>query len=85
MRVYTDDNLRAEPWMEDAACAQISPDLWFPEERDEVTSRDAKRICATCDVLAQCEEYAVRTHQRHGIWAGKNPRTLQRLWKERTT
>jgi hypothetical protein len=64
-----------EPWMQDARCAQVSPDDFFPEKGDRQAARDAKKICGSCPVRAQCLEFARRTNQRHGIWGGVSMRT----------
>ena len=35
-------------WTVDALCAQVDPDLFYPEKGDQ--AREAKRLCAGCDV-----------------------------------
>lgn len=58
---------KPEPWMADAACAQVDPELWFPEKGG--SSAAAKRICQSCPVLQQCLGYAVE-HFELGVWGG---------------
>jgi WhiB family redox-sensing transcriptional regulator len=42
-------------WMDDAACATVDPELWFPSEEDDWRpTRDAKEICASCPVRDLC-------------------------------
>lgn len=77
MRIYSDTNLTPEPWMADGLCRTTSPELFFPEHGDGDSARAAKRICAACPVAPACGEYAVRTKQRHGIWAGRNAKSLR--------
>lgn len=66
-------------WMADAACAQVDPELWFPEAGQNY--RDAKQICASCPVQQQCTNQAQRLEggvahpYRHGAWGGAEPRT----------
>ncbi|MEV4777484.1 WhiB family transcriptional regulator [Microbacterium sp. LWH12-1.2] len=80
MRVYTDNNLRPEPWVRDAACATTDVDLWFPAHGDQPTADKAKRVCReVCPVREQCLEFALRTRQNSGIWAGYAERTLRSL------
>lgn len=67
----------AEPWMAGALCAQTDPEAFFPERGG--SNRDAKAICARCDVRAQCLEYALRTGERDGIWGGLSPRQRRAL------
>lgn len=44
-----------ESWRGDALCAQTSPEAFFPEKGG--STRDAKRVCAACDVTAECSAY----------------------------
>lgn len=79
IRTHTDQGgfltLTPEPWMRDAACATTNPDLFFPEEGG--SSVAAKAICRSCPVIESCLEYATRTSQNVGIWAGRAPRQLR--------
>lgn len=66
-------------WQEDALCAQTDPEAFFPEKGG--SARDAKRVCLSCPVRAQCLEYALRHDERFGIWGGlseRERRTLKR-------
>lgn len=82
IRTHTDQApflaLPAEPWMADSSCGTSgNPDAWFPDASDP--AKDAIRICGGCEVREACEEYAIRTRQTAGIWAGKRPRQLRRV------
>ena len=84
--VWTEGALiHPEPWMQDALCAQVDGDIFFPEKGG--SGYAAKAVCAACDVRAQCLEYALRTNQTHGIWAGtteperRRMRTNTRAWR----
>ena len=84
--VWTEGALiRPEPWMQDSLCAQVDPELFFPEKGG--SGYAARDICARCDVRAQCLEYALRTDQRDGIWGGtteperRRMRTGTRAWR----
>lgn len=57
-----------ERWKQDALCAQTDPEAFFPEKGG--STRDAKRICARCDVREDCLEYALRNEEKFGIWGG---------------
>jgi WhiB family redox-sensing transcriptional regulator len=52
-----------------AACAEIGGDDWFPEPGDTEWHR-AKRICAGCEIQAECLAWALVMHEPHGIWGG---------------
>lgn len=55
-------------WTEQALCAQVDPELWFPEKGGSV--REAKRICGQCPVQPQCLAYALANHEWWGVWGG---------------
>ena len=61
----------------DALCAQTDPEAFFPEKGG--STRDAKRICTTCDVRDQCLEYALQNDERFGIWGGLSERERRKL------
>lgn len=73
---------RDDEWRESALCRQVDPELWFPEKGGD-GGADAKRICASCPVQAECLEFAVLTGQRAGIWGGVNERTIHKLRVDR--
>jgi WhiB family redox-sensing transcriptional regulator len=66
----------ARNWRLDAACQYHDPELFFPH--NEIARGDAvraqiaaaKAVCATCEVVAQCCEWATETGQAYGIWGG---------------
>jgi WhiB family redox-sensing transcriptional regulator len=64
-------------WQERALCAQTDPEAFFPEKGG--STREAKRICAGCDVRAECLEYALTFDERFGIWGGLSERERRRL------
>jgi len=70
-----DDGVLA--WQADALCAQTDPEAFFPEKGG--STRDAKRICASCDVRSECLEYALSNDERFGIWGGLSERERRKL------
>lgn len=68
------DNVIEEPeeWTEQAVCAQIDPDLFFPEKGG--STREAKRMCGLCPVAEDCLRYALDHDERFGIWGGHSER-----------
>ena len=64
-------------WQERALCAQTDPEAFFPEKGG--STREAKKICAQCDVKAQCLEFALNIDARFGIWGGLSERERRRL------
>ena len=53
-------------WQELALCAQVDPELWFPEKG--ASAKPAKRICARCPVQFPCAQAG--RDEEHGIWGG---------------
>lgn len=74
-----DDGDGVLAWQTDALCAQTDPEAFFPEKGG--STRDAKRICASCEVKAQCLEYALKNDERFGIWGGLSERERRKLRK----
>ena len=64
-------------WQERALCAQTDPEAFFPEKGG--STREAKRVCMSCEVRAQCLEYALAHDERFGIWGGLSERERRRL------
>ena len=75
VRKNEDDEALA--WQADALCAQTDPEAFFPERG--APSKDAKRICNSCDVQAECLAYALANDERYGIWGGKSAMKRARL------
>ena len=71
------DGVEQPDWQERALCAQTDPEAFFPEKGG--STREAKRICAGCEVRAECLEYALAFDERFGIWGGLSERERRRL------
>ena len=72
-----------EGWRLDALCAETDPEAFFPEKGG--STREAKRVCASCAVRAECLEYALTSDERFGIWGGLSERERRRLRLQRRT
>ena len=59
-------------WQERALCAQTDPEAFFPEKGG--STREAKKVCLTCDVRTDCLESALEKDERFGIWGGLSER-----------
>lgn len=64
-------------WHDDALCAQVDPDLWYPEKGG--STRAAKELCKGCEVREDCLDYALEHQERFGIWGGKSERERRLL------
>lgn len=68
-------------WQERANCLGVDPDLFFPERG--ASTREAKGVCAGCEVRAECLEYALDKGEKFGIWGGLSERERRRLRRAR--
>lgn len=66
-------------WQERALCAQTDPEAFFPEKGG--STREAKKVCTSCEVRAECLEYALANDERFGIWGGLSERERRKLKK----
>ena len=59
-------------WEAEAACANSTAEtaaLFFSDDLAEISS--AKRVCATCPVMANCLETALDRDEQWGVWGGQ--------------
>ena len=68
-------------WQERALCAQTDPEAFFPEKGG--STREAKRVCMSCEVRVQCLDYALENDERFGIWGGLSERERRRVRLQR--
>jgi len=68
-------------WMSDGSCRDYPPSVFFPS--DGVGVDVARKICASCPVLATCKEYALENRIDHGVWGGCSERERRRILKGR--
>lgn len=66
-------------WQERALCAQTDPEAFFPEKGG--STREAKRVCLSCEVRVECLDYALMNDERFGIWGGLSERERRRVKK----
>lgn len=64
-------------WMGSALCAQVDPELFFPEKGGG--TRAAKRVCGGCPVRQECLAAALASHEPDGVWGGLSPRQRRKL------
>ncbi|MEU5842100.1 WhiB family transcriptional regulator [Rhodococcus sp. NPDC047139] len=64
-------------WVVAARCRGADTALFFPQPEDvrravARAEQQAKEVCRSCPVIAECREHAVRTGETHGVWGGMN-------------
>jgi WhiB family redox-sensing transcriptional regulator len=64
-------------WQERALCAQTDPEAFFPEKGG--STREAKKVCGSCEVRSECLDYALAHDERFGIWGGLSERERRKL------
>ncbi len=64
-------------WQERALCAQTDPEAFFPEKGG--STREAKKVCVSCEVRVECLDYALENDERFGIWGGLSERERRKL------
>ena len=64
-------------WRDRALCAQTDPEAFFPERGG--STREAKRVCRSCEVRAECLDYALANDERFGVYGGLSERERRRL------
>jgi WhiB family redox-sensing transcriptional regulator len=72
-------------WWTQAACLHKG-DRMFPQVKKDLSYiTEARRICRTCPVKADCLSYALEypTTDLHGVWGGLTPRQLTAEAKRR--
>lgn len=68
-------------WWQAAACRTADPDIFFPVSAHGPGREDiarAKAVCARCPVRRQCLQFALATHQVHGVWGGTTEEERER-------
>lgn len=69
-----------EPWQDRALCAQTDPETFFPEKGG--STREAKKVCLSCDVRSDCLDHALINGERFGVWGGLSERERRNLGKK---
>lgn len=60
-------------WRHGAACADESPELFFPignTEPAHLQVEKAKAVCRRCEVVESCLKWAIESGQETGVWGG---------------
>jgi WhiB family redox-sensing transcriptional regulator len=70
-------------WTKLARCAEVDPELFFPEKGDVYSPMKARLICNSCEVKVECLEYALDNNEKYGVWGGLTERSRQILRRKR--
>lgn len=69
----TPDDLPAFWGRPDMACADVDPEVFFPEKPTVKAVKAAKKVCRQCPFRVECATYARDRGIRHGIWGATTP------------
>jgi len=72
--------LWVDEWAKQANCADQDPDALFVRGKAQ---HDAKAICRTCPVLAECLAEALDNRTEFGVWGGMTERERRALLRKR--
>jgi hypothetical protein len=74
--------IRPPAWTELALCAEVFPDLFFPEHGGP--AGPATSICRGCEVRLPCLKDALQRPSEIGVWGGFSERARQRIGRQHT-
>ena len=79
--VMTPADLAELEWQDKALCAEVGSDFFYPEKGG--SSREARSVCASCQVRGECLADALARmgeygSGKHGVWGGTT--FSQREW-----
>lgn len=62
-------------WQQSGACRELPSEMFFHPDGERGPSRrrrenKALAVCATCPVIEQCRNQALKIHELYGIWGG---------------
>jgi WhiB family redox-sensing transcriptional regulator len=74
-----------DDWRTEAACRSTEPEVFFPigstgNALDQIAA--AKRVCAQCEVVSACLDFALATNQESGVWGGTSEDERRKLRKQ---
>src|SRR5262249_34397663 len=72
----------AETWQDEGDCRRWVGVIDFFPRRGE-SAREAKAICASCPVRAQCRDFALREKITHGVWGGMTELERRQVRRQR--
>lgn len=70
-----------QSWRRQAACLGLDPDIFFPFTGE--SDAEARAVCATCVVTAECLEHALTAAEYVGIWGGTSERQRRIMRRQR--
>jgi WhiB family transcriptional regulator, redox-sensing transcriptional regulator len=74
-------------WQMEGACRDTGSTIFFHPEGERGPARRnrdaaAQAVCATCPVLQQCREHALRVREPYGVWGGLTEDDRERIYAQ---
>lgn len=74
VKIFDHQHYNVGDWRTQANCKNHDTNTFYLEQGSKLTNA-IKKICIDCPVRQQCLEYAIKNHERHGIWGGMGHRS----------
>jgi len=75
------ERVKNESWRDKAKCHGTNPELFFSVAKEDITA--AKNFCADCPVKEACLDFAMTSHQEHGVWGGMSEKDRRNISRNR--
>lgn len=73
-KIFDYNNYNIDNWRAQAKCKDHNTNDFYLERGNRLTLQ-IKQLCKECPVREQCLEYAIKYHERFGIWGGMGHRS----------
>ena len=74
-----------DDWRHRAACIEVGHLPFFPEPNGwpRIDYSPALKVCGSCEVAAECLEWALANDERYGVWGGLTPEQRTAITRRR--
>ena len=78
-------SMKPKTWENKAACLGFPAEIFYPEDSQPESSRQALDICRSCPVRVKCLDAAITRNETEGIWGGTLPAERRYIRRKKTT
>lgn len=71
--------MSAYDWMDDSACREYDPEVFFPMPSDTPAVNKARAICGGCPVLERCARKTIDVKHDYGVSGGMSEYARRRV------
>ncbi len=74
-------------WQMEGACRGLDSSVFYHPDGERGQARErriaqAKAVCATCPVIRQCAEAAIKSREPYGVWGGLSEDERQNIYAQ---